>query len=232
MRVTCEQCQFSAEVPDSYAGKTIKCPKCGAHIVVAATETFALVEDSIDRGNDASTLATRGIPNKSQSSAKAEEDVETLRLQAGALELTTRHLRGQLTMRTKAGADVFAYETRHETLDTLLSNITGFVVTKAPGSSALFAAILFVIATPAFILGIIMITSRSSSGNEMAPAFLIGGVIATFLGIIIPKSIDVVELQIMGNSKIIRLSGGEEKTRTRLFIKKVMAAKKSFEATL
>ena len=232
MRVTCKQCQFSAVVPESYAGKTIKCPKCGAHITVAATETFTLVEDSVTEGDNVSTLTARKMPNKFQSATTAEKNVDTLRLQAGVLELTTRHLRGQMTVRTKVGAGAFAYVTRHETLDILLSNITGVVVTKAPCASLSFAIIAFFIAIAGFIIGIGLSTSYHSSDNEMAPAFLIGSVIATLLGIIIPKSIEVVELQIMGNSKIIKLSGGEEKTRTRLFIKKVMAAKKSFEDTL
>ena len=129
MKATCTKCNFSDEIPDSFLGKTVRCPQCATEIklIDKANLTFELVEEPSE------TLPQKTQPAcdinvnvQAQPREIVEHDISTLRTSDGYIKLTTRHLRGEFKAKIKENG---CRKTIKTSVDTLLSGVVGFHVT-------------------------------------------------------------------------------------------------------
>lgn len=108
MNVKCTKCEFSGEVPDSFVGKKIKCPKCQTEFAVASESAFSVVEE----------------PTVLKKSVISIKEVAIGKI--GPLEVTNKRIHGQITklVPTPQGG----YATQTASVDVLLNLLTGVTV--------------------------------------------------------------------------------------------------------
>ena len=143
MKATCTKCNFSDEVPDTFQGKTVRCPQCATEIKLIDTSkrAFELVEEpSESLPQKTQPACDINVNVQTQPKEVVEHDIYTLRTMSGDLKLTTRHLRGEF----KAKITEKGYRRTIETsIDTLLSGVVGFhIETESNKGIKVFLSIL------------------------------------------------------------------------------------------
>ena len=109
MEAKCDACGFTGPCPDSFAGRTIQCPKCGHEFVVKGDSAFSLVEES--------------LPKKTNRPTLVEEEIGSI----GDLKVTNKRIVGEINKKEKIGNGV---KVTRVNIDVVLNMITGITVIK------------------------------------------------------------------------------------------------------
>ena len=140
MEAKCDACGFTGTCPDSFAGRSIQCPKCGHEFVVKGDSAFSLVEES--------------LPKKTNRPTLVEEEIGSI----GDLKVTNKRIVGEINKKEKIGGSV---KVARVNIDVVLNMITGITVIKDYNFGARVAGYVFsALAVVVAIVGVIAMCDR------------------------------------------------------------------------
>lgn len=164
MEAKCDACGFTGTCPDSFAGRTIQCPKCGHEFVVKGDSAFSLVEES--------------LPKKTNRPTLVEEEIGSI----GDLKVTNKRIVGEINKKEKIGNGV---KVTRVNIDVILNMITGITVIKDYNFGARVAGCLFTpLAVIGAIIGISAIISEDSRAAEPGAVMLVMSFVFGLFGVI------------------------------------------------
>lgn len=219
MKATCTKCNFSDEIPDSFLGKTVRCPQCATEIklIDKANLTFELVEEPSETlPQKTQPACDTNVNIQAQPKESVEHNISTLCTADGYLELTTRHLRGEF----KANINENGHRTTIKTsVDTLLSGVVGFqVMTRAKTA----ARVCFGTATL-----LCLIIASGCPEKELQICLVLVALLAALIAICLVPSYEF-SLIVMGKEYGIHIEG-DQVPQAEKFIKLLKDAKEQFE---
>lgn len=225
MKATCTKCNFSDEVPDSFQGKTVRCPQCATEIKLIDTSkrTFELVEEPSESLSQKTQPACDiNVHVQAQPKEVPESDIYTLRTTDGYLKLTTRHLRGEF----KAKINENGYRRTIKTsVDTLLSGVVGFrVTTESNTTIKVFLSLLA-------ICGLIGGIGGFVGGTPTLGMFFIGVAFFSLVTVSNIKPTYDFTFVVTGKEYAIDISEGKVK-EVKKFIEYLKDAKAEFERSI
>lgn len=156
MEAKCDACGFTGACPDSFAGKTIKCPKCGHEFVVKGDSAFSLVEENSPKN-------THKI---------VEKEIGSI----GDLKVTNKRIVGEINKKEKIGGRV---KVTRVNLDVVLNMITGITVIK--DYSVVGRVMGWIYTVMSVLLAIMAIAAESVFLGVMSGGMLLLGLIALIL---------------------------------------------------
>lgn len=158
MEAKCDACGFTGPCPDSFAGRTIQCPKCGHEFVVKGDSAFSLVGES--------------LPKKTSGTMFVEKEIGSI----GGLKVTNKRIAGEINKKEKIGRDV---KVTRVNIDVVLNMITGITVTKTYNVKARMGGWLYI--TLSVMFAISAFGTESLFCGAIAGGLFLGGLICLLM---------------------------------------------------